>query len=154
MTTSNLATTQPGRAVPRLGHDNDQPSMTKQSFKDESDINVIMRRFQRDGVLPLPKAEPRWEDFTSVDDYHASMNTVKAAEAAFADLPAYIRHAMGNSAENLLEFLSDEENREEAIELGLIPAESKSMPKVGDEAEPPADPPPESAEKEGGTPAV
>lgn len=148
------AITPPGRAVPRLGHDNFEPSKTKQSFKDESDINIIMRRFARDGILPLPKAEPRWEDFSSVDDYHSSLNTVKAAEAAFADLPAYLRHAMGNRAENLLEFLEDEDNREEAIELGLIPPDSKSMPKIGDEAEPPADPPPDPAAKEGGTPAV
>lgn len=97
------------------------PSMTKQSFKDECDINNIMRRYEATGVVQhLAAGSPQFGDFMSHMDFQASMNAVIEAENMFAALPARIRDRFGNDPAQLLEFLGNEKNKEEAIALGLV----------------------------------
>jgi len=44
----------------------DQKSRTKQSFIEETDVNTIMGRWRRTGVIEhLAKAEPRYGDFAT-----------------------------------------------------------------------------------------
>lgn len=98
------------------------PSMTKQSFKDECDVNVIMRRYQQTGVLPLGDGRvPRYIDATSAD-YQEAMFLVADARSAFAELPSALRERFHNDPKRMLEFLEDPRNREEAIKLGLVNA--------------------------------
>lgn len=96
------------------------PGRTKQSFKDECDINTIIRRFLRTGVLDFAqKHEPRYGDCTGVE-YQAAMQTVAAAKSLFNDLPAALRARFENEPAKFLEFVQDERNAEEARELGLL----------------------------------
>lgn len=95
-------------------------SRTKQQFKDECDINVIISRFLRTGHLDvLQRLEPRYGDVTGLDFINA-MNTVARAQTLFNELPAEIRNRFENQPAKFLDFVQDEKNRPEAEELGLL----------------------------------
>lgn len=98
-----------------------ETTLTKRSFKDACDINAIMSRWKA-GSEPthLNGSTPRYGDFTSATDYQDASNKVLEAQAAFAALPSVIRDRMDNNPAILLEFLADEENLEEGLELGLL----------------------------------
>lgn len=107
----------------RVGFESDEPSMTKQSFKDECDINVIMRRYEASGILPVPQSgEPRYADLVGSADFQEAMFAVAEARAMFAELPSRVRERFDNDPQRLLEFLEDPKNVEEGRELGLLRA--------------------------------
>lgn len=81
---------------------------TKDSFKDECDINYIMARYDRTGYLPeLAARQPQYGDFTDVPTYLEAMNTVKVAETAFMGLPAAVRAECDNNPAVFLEKVQD-----------------------------------------------
>jgi len=102
-----------------VGVDSGGPSLTKQSFKDECDINNILRKYIKTGVLNASVKAQQMGDFSNVGDYHQAMNTVIAAHDAFMNLPSKIRERFDNDAGNFLAFMSDAKNEAEAVELGL-----------------------------------
>jgi phage internal scaffolding protein len=104
-------------------------SLAQQHFKDECDINNILRQFNVTGQLPEHALSPRYGDFTGIGDYHTALNQVIAAEDEFMSLPATLRARFENDPAQLIEFLDNPENKNEAVELGLLnkPAE---MPQV------------------------
>jgi len=100
-----------------------EPSMAKQSFKDECDINNIMARFEKTGLVDhVNTHQGDYGDFTGAWDYHSSYNQILAAQAAFESLPAKMRARFGNQPGQFLEFVDDPENEDEMREMGLIPS--------------------------------
>lgn len=96
------------------------PSRTKQAFKEECDINTIISRFLRTGVLNFAaKNEPRYGDVTGLE-FQESMLKVAQAQSLFNELPAALRNRFDNEPAKFLDFVHDEKNREEAIKLGLV----------------------------------
>jgi phage internal scaffolding protein len=95
-------------------------TLTQQHFKDECDINNILRQFNVTGLLPENALSPRYGDFTGISDYHTALNRVIAAEDEFMALPAQIRARFDNDPAALIEFLENSDNKNEAIELGLV----------------------------------
>ena len=95
-------------------------SLTQQHFKDECDINNILRQFNVTGLLPENALSPRYGDFTGINDYQTALNQVIAAENEFMALPANIRSRFDNDPAKLIEFLENLENKDEAIKLGLV----------------------------------
>jgi phage internal scaffolding protein len=95
-------------------------SLAQQHFKDECDINNILRQFNITGILPEHAVSPRYGDFTGVMDYHSALNQVIAAEDEFMSLPATTRARFENDPAQLIEFLNNSENKDEAIKLGLV----------------------------------
>ncbi len=94
-------------------------SRTKQSFKEETDINSIMARFQTTGMLDfVQKHQPQYGDVTAID-FQTSMESVAKSREMFASLPSKVRDRFNNDPAELLEFLDNPENREEAVLLGL-----------------------------------
>lgn len=98
----------------------EEPSLTQQHFKDETDINNILRQFNITGLLPEQPLSPRYGDFTGIGDYHGALNAVIAAEDQFMALPANLRARFENDPAQLIDFLNDENNRSEAEKLGLL----------------------------------
>ena len=98
----------------------EEPTLTQQHFKDETDINNILRQFNITGLLPESPLSPRYGDFTGIVDYHSALNAVIAAQSDFDALPAQLRARFENDPENLINFLNDSSNYEEAVKLGLI----------------------------------
>lgn len=98
----------------------EEENRTQQQFKDEADINVLVRRFRLTGELPQGVAVPTYGDFDAAGDYHAAMNVMRAADEAFMQMPADLRFRFGNDPNKFLEFVHDEKNRSEAERLGLV----------------------------------
>jgi len=107
----------------------EDPSLTQQQFKEEADINTIVDRFMKSGVLPTPASMPQYVDYEGVFDFQSAMNAVRQADENFMRMDAKVRARFNNSPQEFLEFFANPENTEEAIRLGLaIPsavAESK-----------------------------
>lgn len=119
----------------RVDTDVSGESMTKQSFKDECDINFIMARYERTGQLPLGDVQPLFGDFSNGLDLHQAMNAVSMAERNFIqNVPADVRARFDNDPGKFLDFALDPNNVEEMIKLGL------AVRKPGAEAAPTAVP--------------
>lgn len=93
---------------------------TEQDHKKECDVNLIIKKYDRTGLIShVSKFEARYGDLRGVD-YKAAMDLIAGANSSFSNLPAEIRKRFRNSPEELLRFMEDEGNREEAVKLGLI----------------------------------
>lgn len=96
-------------------------SRTKQSFRDEADINTIVRRFHLTGELPVGVRMPEYGDFEDVVDFQSAMNAIAVARESFDAMPAAVRERFHNDPAEFVAFCSDEANRAEAEKLGLVP---------------------------------
>lgn len=99
-------------------------SRVASEFKDESDVNVILRKYSNTGVWSsVARGRPRHGDFSHAPaDFMEALTLVNDARDAFMDLPSTLRKRFGNDPAEFVAFCSDEANREEAIRLGLISA--------------------------------
>lgn len=117
------------------------PSLTQQQFATDADINVLVRRFGiTDGAVPPVAVDPRFfADFSDAVDFREALDRSRVALDRFEALPADLRSRFGNDPVSLYSFVTDPENLEEAVRLGLL---QKAAPAVT-EAPPapsPADP--------------
>lgn len=105
------------------------PSKTIQSAKDESDINVIVRRFGVTRMMPTAVRVPSYGDYETVGDFHTAMNVVRQAEENFLLMPATVRARFGNDPGRFLDFASRSENIDELRKMGLaIPKKDDNIP--------------------------
>lgn len=102
--------------------------LTQQQFKDETDINVLLRRFAVTGEMPEGVRMPTYEDFSDVDDFHTAANAIAVAREAFDAMPAEVRYRFRNDPGEFVAFCSDEGNRAEAEKLGLVPVKPPVAP--------------------------
>jgi len=94
---------------------------TKQSFKDECDINTIMSRYQSTGELPdLALSAPQYLDASTVPDFQSMQNTLVEAQTLFDALPSKIRSRFENDPGEFLAFVSDPSNKPELHTMGLL----------------------------------
>lgn len=102
-------------------YSDDSPSMTHQSFKEECDINRIMKKWEKTGIIEHRNTfEGNYADFTTVPtDYHTAMNSILAAEEMFMTLPAAVRKKFHNDPGEFLDFADNPENLQEMQEMGL-----------------------------------
>lgn len=103
-----------------------EETLAQQQFRDECDINTILERFGITGMVPTNVRQPLTEDFIDAMDYQSALNALMEAEQSFMEMPAKVRAEFQNDAGKFIDFFGREENRERAIELGLIhkPAEA------------------------------
>lgn len=103
---------------------NNEPSMAQEHFKDEVDINNIMKKYQKVGISynHLPQSSKGlYGDFTAVKTFEQAHQAILDTEKNFSTLPSQIRKRFDNNPQQLINFLNDKQNRDEAIQLGLIP---------------------------------
>jgi phage internal scaffolding protein len=81
-------------------------------------------------MLPESPLSPRYGDFTGIGDYHTALNQVIAAEDEFMSLPATLRARFENDPAQLIEFLDNPQNKDEAVQLGLVNIKPAEMPQV------------------------
>lgn len=94
--------------------------LTLQSFAEEVDINTIVARFGLTGHLPEEVQVPVSGDFTDVVDFQTAMNAVRKAEEGFMELPPNIRARFGHDPQQLMDFVEDGRNYDEALRMGLL----------------------------------
>lgn len=106
---------------------------TKASFRDECDINVLMRRYlQQGGQLPPAVRVGTYGDFSGPTELMDAYELVKRAELQFASLPSGVRERFKNQPAAFLAFVQDKSNQAEAKKLGLLEEE---LPLTRTEAE-------------------
>lgn len=99
---------------------NNEMSRTKQDQKDAADIHKILERYTRTGQIPQNTLDPMYGDFSQITDFREARNSLIEAENTFFGLPSEIRSKFQNDPAKMIDFLSDEKNRDEAIKLGLV----------------------------------
>ena len=95
----------------------------KQEFKDDADLNSIMRKFQKsDAIDHFAKYQGEYGGIGPANLQQA-MNTVITAQTMFDELPSSVRNRFSNSPQDFLEFVQNPDNYQEAQELniGLAP---------------------------------
>jgi len=119
------------------------PGKTKQNMKDETDINLIMARYQKTGLINFVNTRQAEYMNSNPVDFHQAMNIIAESNSIFADMPAYLRKKFNNDPGQFLDFVQNEENRPEMIELGLVERTPDDPPPVKQSAEPAPKQPPE-----------
>lgn len=119
---------------PRVKLGGFEATRAHQSFKEECDINRIMKRFETTGVLPeMIKTNPRYGDFSNVPDFQQSMDIVNKAVEQFESLSSRVRRRFNNDPQEFLAFATDPSNMEEMVQLGLA---TRRKPEAPDNAVP------------------
>lgn len=99
-------------------------TLTKQSEAASCDINVIMKRYETTGLLPLPVREAAFTDVSQIGDFRTALEVIRVAQEGFMQLPAQVRAEFRNDAAEFVDFCSDPGNRARLVELGLVEAEA------------------------------
>lgn len=98
------------------------PSMTRQEFAEECDINTIMAKYEAGGAIShVNKAEPMFVDWTQVPDLREGLDIFRGASEAFYSLPAKVRRDFDNDPAEFVKFAQDPANLEKMREYGLAP---------------------------------
>lgn len=121
-------------------------SRTKQSERENSDINNIVARAKSNGGIFTTGApttrQAIYGDFRNADDFTEAQRKIAKFKEVFDSLSSDLRNRFNNNPAELLAFVKNKKNAEEAIELGLLP-----KPKVVEQPDDVA-PKAESQEKE------
>jgi len=109
------------RVTVHCGKTEKNKGRTQQQFKEQCDINAIMKKYERTGVLDHMRNEVQGEfgDFSDVPSYQESLNQVINAHEAFDSLPPRVKREFGYDPLKMVAFCADEKNLERARELGL-----------------------------------
>lgn len=96
------------------------PSKTRQSEKESSDINVIVKRIVKQGIVSLNSKPGLFLDVSEMGDYRDAVEQVRQGEEFFMALPSGVRTRFDNDAATFLDFVSNPVNRDEMQKLGLL----------------------------------
>jgi len=100
------------------------PGRTKQADAAACDINNILKRYEKTGILPgMIRENPSYGDFSEAPDFQEALNLVRDAERQFGALDAPIRSRFDNDPAKFLEFVHNPSNIEEMANLGLLKPE-------------------------------
>lgn len=110
--------TRPASVPAEIGGD----SLTVQQFKDDCDISAIIRRHRATGEpMPINPNGVYLDMLAAPDDLHSALELCRDVAAQMDSLPLAARQRFGSDPVKFVEFLSHEENRDEAVRLGLLP---------------------------------
>lgn len=108
------------------------PSMTKQEFVRECDINNVIKQYKTHGMLNhinAKAAQGAYTDLPDSVDFQESLHIIMVAENAFMTLPAKVRDRFGQDPAEFLAFLNNPDNADEARKLGILkPQEEPPAP--------------------------
>lgn len=106
------------------------PSKTRQEFAAECDINVLMERYEKTGIIShVDQRIPNYVDVSDLPSYQESFEIVRRAAEAFASLPARARAEFDNDPGAFADYAADPANLERMREWGLAaPAPAPEVP--------------------------
>lgn len=108
------------RKVPRVQITFTQPSLTKQSFKDECDVNNIVKKHSVTGIYThLNERSAQYGDVSEIPDYQSAMQAVASANQLFGALPSSLRKRFNNDPAEYLAFAQNPDNSDEMVRLGM-----------------------------------
>jgi hypothetical protein len=98
-----------------------KPVLTDQSWVKSQNINNIMEKYSKTGVLPQTRQNlAQYLDVSEVPSLEQAHDMVIEARNMFMELPADVRKLMDNDPNKLHEFCSDPSNQEYLIERGVL----------------------------------
>lgn len=107
------------------------PSKTKQSFKDETDINKLMDRYAKTGQVPAVNNRQPQYGYAPSADFQEALELVQNAKTMFSELPSKVRQNFDNDPAKLLAFVENPENGpEQYAAAGLTEAPADENPPV------------------------
>jgi phage internal scaffolding protein len=121
---------------------NKEPSMTKQSHAERLDVNNIIKRYNRTGVLQqATDFEGVYGEFTSYD-LREAIEKVEKSNQIFMEVPSEIRARFENDPGAFIDFATNPTNVHQMRDWGLAKPEPKKTPNVdvGDADAQPAPP--------------
>lgn len=74
-----------------------EKTLAQQQFRDEVDINTIVKRFGLTGTMPGDVEPPEELDFADVFDFRTAMDSVVQARESFMRMPAELRARFANN---------------------------------------------------------
>jgi phage internal scaffolding protein len=103
----------------------------QQNLAAQCDINSIIARALKTGVMPVTNKQPLFTDVSGVEDYRSACERALSVDSDFASLSASVRERFHNDPEELLMFIADNANYSEAVKLGLIEPKAVKEPAAG-----------------------
>lgn len=98
-----------------------EQKITDDTFKNECDINYIMKKYQQTGVLPHTADKmAQYLDVSDVPSLEQAYEQIQQAQELFMELPSALRKRLNNDPRNLVDYISDPENKQELIKLGVL----------------------------------
>lgn len=133
----------PFQSSERVSIDTGSDTLVEQSHKDPCDINLIMKQYQRTGIIN--HLRDYGDSYESVDaiTFHEAMNVVTNANMMFDALPSNLRKRFDNDPAQFLDFVNDEANYDEMVDLGLAQRRPVPAPDPDPAPDPVPDPVPD-----------
>lgn len=119
-----------------------EPSLTQQQFKDECEIESLLKAHnlsQVMGIMNNHGQQPLYGDVSEIPDFHVSQNHVARATEYFEGLPSDVRSRFNNSLSEFLTTLNNPDAREALTEMGVLKAVDKAADVVQPVVPPVAD---------------
>lgn len=128
---------------------NRSPSMVKPEFKDDCDINRIIKKFGNSAraFAALAPQTGSYADLTTVPDFIQMNDKIAKAYQAFETLPSKLQRRFRHDPKEFLEFLHDPNNKEEATKLGFFKKDETPKNETPKNETPPQTPPKETPPK-------
>lgn len=115
------------------------PSRTKQSFREQVNINSILARHRKSGMVDhVNGKQPFYGDVSNIGTYQEALDVVNRAAQLFNGMSAAVRRRFDNDPLRMIEFLQDPANLDEATKLGMVakapgkPVEGGTPPSSGE----------------------
>ena len=100
-----------------------EPSLTEQHHKDACDINLIMRKYQRTGMIDHVSEYAGHYGLLDGQTFQEKQQAVAQAISMFEDLPSSARDYFDNDPAKFLDFavtIDDETDRSVLVSAGLL----------------------------------
>ena len=118
--------------APEKGLDFLKPSLTQQQFKDECEIESLLKAHNLSQVMGIVNnhgQNPIFADVSDIPDFAESQNHISLAREYFESLPSSVRSHFDNSLPQFLASLNNPDAREALVSLGIL---KKGSDKVKD----------------------
>lgn len=115
-----------------------EKSLTDQSQADDCDINLLMKRYEKSGVIVTNSQSPSFGDVSDLKSFQEAQNIFIEANKAFMSLDAKVRKEFDNDPAKFLDHMDkvndgDKDAIAEAVRLGIMPLREEATTPVPDE---------------------
>jgi phage internal scaffolding protein len=111
-------------------------SMAKQSFKNECDMNRIIAKFRKTGMIDhIRENGGRFIDVPEDLDFQTAQNVMAKATSMFEELPSDLRKKFDNDVQTFMDYVNNPENEDGMRQLGLLkPKAPEVVPEASEAA--------------------
>lgn len=95
-------------------------SLTEQSHKEQTDINLILKDYRRTGFIAHAKKHQGQYDDVSAVDFQNAMDTIANTKSMFEALPSAIRAEFGNDTISFLNYVQNPANASVLEQRGIL----------------------------------